>query len=231
MKRCSCSRRPPASSTTGDVSGRSGARVDAVLPMCEDRTWQTVRADARDGAPFLFDRVSLNLGGEPGPDLPTDERIARFAEHAAIRDLAALYYQFGRYLLIASSRPGTEPANLQGIWNDTSNPWWDSKYTVNINLPMNYWPAETREPCRRWWSRCELVARGRRDRARAVARRALGRARLGAAPEHRSVARDDAHGRPVVGHLADRRRLAMTQPVGALPLRRRRGLPGARSTR
>ncbi|HEX4935049.1 MAG TPA: hypothetical protein VFV33_17815, partial [Gemmatimonadaceae bacterium] len=57
--------------------------------------------------------------------------------------LAALYYQFGRYLLIASSRPGTQPANLQGIWNDNPNPWWDAKYTVNINLPMNYWPAET----------------------------------------------------------------------------------------
>jgi alpha-L-fucosidase 2 len=91
-----------------------------------------------------FDRVSLTLGdpAEPGASLPTDERIDRFAEHPDPA-LAALYYQFGRYLLIASSRPGTQPANLQGIWNDNPNPWWDSKYTININLPMNYWPAET----------------------------------------------------------------------------------------
>jgi alpha-L-fucosidase 2 len=91
-----------------------------------------------------FDRVELSLGATAAAaaTLPTDERIARFADDPDPA-LAALYYQFGRYLLIASSRPGTQPANLQGIWNDNPNPWWDSKYTININLPMNYWPAET----------------------------------------------------------------------------------------
>jgi alpha-L-fucosidase 2 len=74
--------------------------------------------------------------------LPTDERIKQLGT-TPDPDLAALYYQFGRYLLISSSRPGTQAANLQGIWNDAPNPWWDSKYTVNINLPMNYWPAES----------------------------------------------------------------------------------------
>ena len=74
-------------------------------------------------------------------DLPTDERL----KHVARGDdpqLAALYFQYGRYLLIASSRPGCQPANLQGIWNDQMKPSWDSKWTVNINTEMNYWPAE-----------------------------------------------------------------------------------------
>jgi alpha-L-fucosidase 2 len=84
----------------------------------------------------------MQIGSESLADIATDERIKRFADNSD-PGLAALYYQFGRYLLIASSRPGTEAANLQGIWNDMANPWWDSKYTVNINLPMNYWPAET----------------------------------------------------------------------------------------
>ena len=91
----------------------------------------------------LFRRVSIDLGRSP-PDvaaLPTDERVARFADDHD-PELAALYHQFGRYLLIASSLPGTQPANLQGIWNDLMHPPWESKYTININTQMNYWPAE-----------------------------------------------------------------------------------------
>ncbi len=125
-----------------DVSGDAAALVEAALSDVRDRSWEAMRADHEQEHRSWFDRVALSLGAEPAPDLPTDERIARFADN---RDpgLAALYYQFGRYLLIASSRPGTQPANLQGIWNDNPNPWWDSKYTINVNLPMNYWPAET----------------------------------------------------------------------------------------
>ncbi|PCD02814.1 hypothetical protein COC42_12795 [Sphingomonas spermidinifaciens] len=87
----------------------------------------------------LFDRVRLDLGD--GPNLPTDKRIQamRTGDDPA---LAALYFDYARYLLIASSRPGTQPANLQGIWNDLPTPPWESKYTVNINTEMNYWPAE-----------------------------------------------------------------------------------------
>ena len=125
-----------------DVSADPAARVEAALSAVQDRTWRAMRAAHEREHRSWFDRVELNLEAEPGPGLPTDERVARFAE-SPDPGLAALYYQFGRYLLIASSRPGTQPANLQGIWNDSSNPWWDSKYTVNINLPMNYWPAET----------------------------------------------------------------------------------------
>ncbi len=125
-----------------DVSADPAGRVEAALSGVEGRSWQAMRAAHESEHRSWFDRVELKLGAETGPDLPTDERIARFAG-SPDPGLAALYYQFGRYLLIASSRPGTQPANLQGIWNDNPNPWWDSKYTINVNLPMNYWPAET----------------------------------------------------------------------------------------
>jgi alpha-L-fucosidase 2 len=89
----------------------------------------------------LFRRVALDLGTSPAAALPTDERL-KAAARADDPQLAALYFQFGRYLLIASSRPGGQPANLQGLWNDQLRPPWDSKWTVNINTEMNYWPAE-----------------------------------------------------------------------------------------
>lgn len=89
----------------------------------------------------LFRRMSIDLGRTAAADLPTDERV-RNSEALNDPALAALYHQFGRYLLICSSRPGTQPANLQGIWNDSLKPSWGSKYTININTQMNYWPVE-----------------------------------------------------------------------------------------
>lgn len=100
----------------------------------------------------LFRRVKFRLGSpvpltdapqKPIPNLPTDVRLKRVQEGATDLALEALYFQFGRYLLISSSRPGTMAANLQGIWNDQLQPSWDSKYTININTEMNYWLAET----------------------------------------------------------------------------------------
>lgn len=88
-----------------------------------------------------FQRVSMDLGTSPAASLPTNERIEKFASHYDPH-LVMLYFQYGRYLLISSSQPGTQPANLQGIWNPHTNPPWDSKYTININTQMNYWPAE-----------------------------------------------------------------------------------------
>ena len=90
----------------------------------------------------LFRRVELNLGETAAMNLPTDERIKNF-KNGNDPQLAVLYFQFARYLLISSSRPGGQPANLQGIWNDSMDPPWGCKYTTNINLEMNYWPAET----------------------------------------------------------------------------------------
>ncbi|MEO6528666.1 MAG: glycoside hydrolase family 95 protein [Gemmatimonadaceae bacterium] len=98
----------------------------------------------------LFERVSLELlpatppatpPAAPPQDLPTDERVLKGG--AKDLQLVALFFQYGRYLLIASSRPGTQPANLQGIWNEQTRPPWSSNYTININAQMNYWPAET----------------------------------------------------------------------------------------
>ena len=90
----------------------------------------------------LFHRVRFSLGNAPAPDLPTDERLKRVAAGADDLRLVEQYFQFGRYLLISCSRPGSMAATLQGLWNDKIEPSWDSKYTININTEMNYWPAE-----------------------------------------------------------------------------------------
>ncbi|MNZ50608.1 hypothetical protein D3C78_683990 [compost metagenome] len=90
----------------------------------------------------LFQRVQLDLGHSPSGELPTDVRLEAYKQGGQDPSLEALYFQYGRYLLMASSRPGTQPANLQGIWNDRVQPPWCSDYTTNINTQMNYWPAE-----------------------------------------------------------------------------------------
>lgn len=90
----------------------------------------------------LFDRVKLHLGpAAASEDMPTDQRISKYG--AQDPSLVELMFQYGRYLMIASSRPGTQPANLQGIWNKETRPPWSSNWTLNINAEMNYWPAET----------------------------------------------------------------------------------------
>lgn len=90
----------------------------------------------------FYNRVSLNLGKTTAPDLPTDERLLRYSEGKEDKNLEILYFQYGRYLLISSSRTKGVPANLQGIWNPHLNPPWSSNYTMNINLEENYWLAE-----------------------------------------------------------------------------------------
>ena len=91
----------------------------------------------------FFGRVDLDLGESGAPERPTDERLKRYAEGQEDKNLEILYFQFGRYLLISSSRTPGVPANLQGIWNPYIRPPWSSNYTMNINLEENYWPAET----------------------------------------------------------------------------------------
>jgi alpha-L-fucosidase 2 len=88
-----------------------------------------------------FDRVALDLGTSEAVRLPTDERLKQFSARFDPQFIT-LYFQFGRYLLISGSQPGSQPTNLQGKWNDKLNPAWDSKYTININTEMNYWPSE-----------------------------------------------------------------------------------------
>ncbi|OLF09691.1 cellulose-binding protein [Actinophytocola xinjiangensis] len=122
----------------GDYQGLARSRLDAAQTSAYD----TLRARHVADHQALFNRVTIDLGRTPAADQPTDVRIA---QHASVNDpqFSALLFQYGRYLLISSSRPGSQPANLQGIWNDQMSPPWDSKYTINANLPMNYWPADT----------------------------------------------------------------------------------------
>ncbi|MDI1247604.1 MAG: glycoside hydrolase N-terminal domain-containing protein [Lacunisphaera sp.] len=126
-----------------DVSGDPAARNAKVHAAARARSYDQLRATHLADHRALFRRVSLDLGASPATAAarPTDERL-RAADKSADPALIPLYFQFGRYLLIASSRPGDQPANLQGVWNDSLNPAWGSKYTVNINTEMNYWPAE-----------------------------------------------------------------------------------------
>ena len=124
-----------------DVTGDPTARNAEILPHARAQSYERLRASHVADHQRLFGRVSLDLGRTPAADAPTDDRIRHFARRQD-PDLIALLFQFGRYLLIASSRAGGQPANLQGVWNDSNTPPWDSKYTVNINTQMNYWPAE-----------------------------------------------------------------------------------------
>jgi alpha-L-fucosidase 2 len=125
-----------------DVSGDPETITKRQLTVAAGKTFATLRDAHLANYQPLFRRVSIDLGKSDAMKLPTDERIRHFA---AGNDphLAALYYQFARYLLIGCSRPGGQPANLQGIWNEGMNPPWQSKYTININTEMNYWPAES----------------------------------------------------------------------------------------
>lgn len=119
------------------VTAAATRQLDAVV----NKTFVSLRARHLEDHRRLFRRVSLNLGPSRGTQ-PTDERLKDFAA-SPDPSLLALYFQYGRYLLISSSRPGTQPANLQGIWNYQVTPPWSSNWTSNINVQMNYWHAET----------------------------------------------------------------------------------------
>lgn len=124
-----------------DVSGDENARAAAFLNKAYPKSYAALAAAHMAAYQQYFNRVRLDLGRTEAAALPTDERLKNFRT-AQDPQLVTLYYQYGRYLLISSSRPGGQPANLQGIWNHRMRPPWDSKYTININAQMNYWPAE-----------------------------------------------------------------------------------------
>jgi alpha-L-fucosidase 2 len=125
-----------------DVSADQAQRIQDYFKRLGEKEYAAVREDAVEDHQALFSRVSLDLTTTPSSFLPTSERLTSI-QVTPDPQMAALSYQFGRYLLIASSRPGTQPTNLQGIWNDYPNPMWDSKYTTNINTEMNYWAVES----------------------------------------------------------------------------------------
>ena len=124
-----------------DISANAHERVNNYLQNALKKNYDQALKDHIADYQKYFNRVSLDLGVTDAVKNPTDIRLEQFAK-GNDPQLVTLYFQFGRYLLISSSRPGGQPANLQGIWNDQLNPSWDSKYTVNINTEMNYWPSE-----------------------------------------------------------------------------------------
>ncbi|WP_335991196.1 glycoside hydrolase family 95 protein [Glycomyces sp. MUSA5-2] len=123
-----------------NLTGDQNARALQPIQSAASRTYDELRSRHVADYQALFNRVQLDLGTSPAAGNPTDDRVAGFA-NGTDPQLVTLFFQFGRYLLISSSRPGTQPANLQGIWNDALRPPWSSKYTVNINTEMNYWLA------------------------------------------------------------------------------------------
>lgn len=124
-----------------DISGDPGARCAQILKGVEEQSFgQMLSAHTADHQ-RLFRRMDIDLGESPAMSRATSRRVEDFSA-GGDPQLAALEFQYGRYLLIASSRPGSQPANLQGVWNRHLHPRWESKYTVNINTEMNYWVAE-----------------------------------------------------------------------------------------
>lgn len=124
-----------------DVSGNPHHRVQELLKTALKKTYEQALDEHVACYKNQFNRVQLDLGEGQGDHWETTERIRRFNEGKDV-SLAALMFQYGRYLLISSSQPGGQAANLQGIWNDNLQAPWDGKYTININTEMNYWPAE-----------------------------------------------------------------------------------------
>ncbi len=137
-----------------------GRIADSILHRAADKSWEQLLSDHRAEHRAYFQRVGLDLGRTPQDDLPTDGRLSDLRRGQEDPGLIALYFQYGRYLLMSSSRrPGRLPANLQGIWSHRMWAPWEADYHLNINLQMNYWPAdvcnlpETVEPLADWFSR------------------------------------------------------------------------------
>jgi alpha-L-fucosidase 2 len=134
-----------------DVSGDPVAKNDKIFENIENKQYKDILCDHIKDFGALFNRVSLNLSMKETVDVSTDKRFALFAEDKD-PNFAALFFQYGRYLMISCSRPGNIPASLQGIWNKDVNPAWNGGYTTNFNFEMNYWPSdltnlsECREP-------------------------------------------------------------------------------------
>ena len=135
-----------------DVSGNAIEKVNQRLASHVGKSYKKLLADHVKKYKEQYDRVQLTLPKSASSALETDKRVAAFEKDASDLDMVSLMMQYGRYLLISSSQPGGQPANLQGVWNDKKNAPWDSKYTININAEMNYWPslvgnlAETQQP-------------------------------------------------------------------------------------
>ena len=126
-----------------DISGDPSSEWPGVLDAAIGKQFTTIRENHIKDFSKLMERVNLRIeDSKQMVEIPTDKRLSAIKNGAIDPGFASLYFQYGRYLLASCSRPGSQPANLQGIWNKETSPGWGSKYTTNINLEMNYWPAE-----------------------------------------------------------------------------------------
>ena len=147
-----------------DISGNPVLKNNQTMSLLKGKNYKTLLKRHLQKYQEQYDRVSLTLPKSENSDLETDKRLAKF--DGKDLDMVSLMMQYGRYLLISSSQPGGQPANLQGVWNNKMDAPWDSKYTININAEMNYWPAlvgnlaETQEPL--FMMICDLSETGKR---------------------------------------------------------------------
>ena len=125
-----------------DISGNPAARCDEILAAVDGKSYKQLKETHLKDFTNLMSRVHLTVGDGAANALPTNERVAAIKKGEADTDLLAKFFQFGRYITVSSSRPGSEPSNLQGRWSQDLLPNWGSKYTLNVNTEMNYWPAE-----------------------------------------------------------------------------------------
>ena len=197
-----------------------GAACKQRLETVVAKRYAAVRAAHVTEHRRLFRRVSLDLGGPDRSATPTDERLAAMQAGGDDPQLLATYFQYGRYLLMSSSRPGTMPANLQGLWADGLTPPWSADYHVNINIQMNYWPAEVTNlsgvsctAVRLHGHAAGARAEDREDRLRVP--------RVRGALHDQRVGTDGAVGRHTIRSVARGIRLAGTALLGALRLHRR----------
>jgi alpha-L-fucosidase 2 len=125
-----------------DIGGDPASTCEKILSNLTSRDYSVLLKDHENDFKGLMGRVHLTIGDQSMNEKPTDERLKLVKEGGTDIDLVSKIFQFGRYILASSSRKGGQPANLQGIWNEEQSPPWGSKYTSNINVQMNYWPAE-----------------------------------------------------------------------------------------
>ena len=191
-------------------------RAAAYLEKAASKSFPEMVKAHRKAYQKYFNRVQLDLGTTDAAKLPTDERLKNF-DSVNDPQFVTLYYQFGRYLLISSSQPGGQPANLQGIWNNKLYPPWDSKYTININAEMNYWPAEKtnlaelHEPFLQMVK--EMSVTGSTNGKRYVWHQGLD-----GASQYRYLANDRRGGWRVLGNLEQWRRMEQPASLGTLPV-------------
>ena len=125
-----------------DISGDPSARCEEVLAAVDGKSFKELKATHLKDFSGLMGRVHLNVGDDAMNDIPTNERMDAIKKGEADPDFQAKFFQFGRYITVSGSREGSEPTNLQGRWDQDLLPNWGSKYTINVNTEMNYWPAE-----------------------------------------------------------------------------------------